>query len=115
MTGVPVHASNGIASSGTTVVGVRGERRGLEFGVVDLKQGFHVLDTVPGRCADGRVGATVGCVQFSPELRDAVLDGTITLTYRLWTRPQVKVGGRYRLGPGDDRGRRHGAGAVRHR
>jgi hypothetical protein len=39
-------------------------------------------------------------VQFSPELRDAVLDGTITLTYRLWSRPQVKVGGRYRVGPG---------------
>jgi hypothetical protein len=39
-------------------------------------------------------------VQFSPELRDAVLDGSITLTYRLWTRPQVKVGGRYRVGPG---------------
>jgi hypothetical protein len=39
-------------------------------------------------------------VQFSPDLRDAVLDGTITLTYRLWTRPKVKVGGRYRVGPG---------------
>ncbi len=38
-------------------------------------------------------------MQFSPELRDRVLDGTITLTYRLWTRPQVKVGGRYRVGP----------------
>jgi hypothetical protein len=39
-------------------------------------------------------------VQFSAELRDRVLDGSITLTYRLWTRPQVKVGGRYRVGPG---------------
>lgn len=39
-------------------------------------------------------------MQFSPDLRDAVLDGTITLTYRLWTRPKVKVGGRYRVGPG---------------
>ncbi len=36
-------------------------------------------------------------MQFSPELRDHVLDGTITLTYRLWTRPKVKVGGRYRV------------------
>lgn len=26
-------------------------------------------------------------------------DGTITVSYRLWTRPQVKVGGRYRSGP----------------
>jgi hypothetical protein len=39
-------------------------------------------------------------VQFSAELREAVLDGSITLTYRLWSRPQVKVGGRYRVGPG---------------
>ncbi len=39
-------------------------------------------------------------MQFSPDLREGVLDGSITLTYRLWTRPQVKVGGRYRLGPG---------------
>ena len=37
-------------------------------------------------------------MQFSPELRDRVADGTITLSYRLWSRPQVKVGGIYRSG-----------------
>ena len=37
-------------------------------------------------------------VQFSPELRDRVADGTITVSYRLWSRPQVKVGGVYRSG-----------------
>jgi hypothetical protein len=37
-------------------------------------------------------------VQFSPELRDGVADGTITVSYRLWSRPKVKVGGRYRSG-----------------
>jgi hypothetical protein len=37
-------------------------------------------------------------VQFSPELRDRVADGTITVSYRLWSRPQVKVGGVYRTG-----------------
>jgi hypothetical protein len=37
-------------------------------------------------------------VQFSPELRDAVAAGRITVSYRLWTRPQVKVGGRYAVG-----------------
>jgi hypothetical protein len=37
-------------------------------------------------------------VQFSPELRDRVADGTITLSYRLWSRPKVKVGGVYRSG-----------------
>lgn len=39
-------------------------------------------------------------MQFSRELRNDVLAGDITLTVRLWTRPQVKVGGRYRVGPG---------------
>jgi len=37
-------------------------------------------------------------VQFSPELRDAVANGTITVSYRLWSRPKVKVGGTYRSG-----------------
>lgn len=37
-------------------------------------------------------------MQFSPELRDRVADGTITVSYRLWSRPQVKVGGIYQSG-----------------
>jgi hypothetical protein len=37
-------------------------------------------------------------VQFSKELRDDVAGGDITITFRLWRRPQVKVGGRYRVG-----------------
>jgi len=37
-------------------------------------------------------------VQFSSELGDRVADGTITVSYRLWSRPQVKVGGVYRTG-----------------
>ncbi|WP_051510499.1 ASCH domain-containing protein [Intrasporangium oryzae] len=32
---------------------------------------------------------------FSRELRDAVARGEITVSIRLWSRPQVKVGGRY--------------------
>jgi hypothetical protein len=40
-------------------------------------------------------------VQFSRELRNDVLAGDITLSVRLWQRPQVKVGGRYRVGPGE--------------
>lgn len=39
-------------------------------------------------------------MEFSRELRDAVLAGDITVTFRLWQRPQVKVGGRYRVGSG---------------
>jgi hypothetical protein len=37
-------------------------------------------------------------VQFSRELRDRVADGTITVSYRLWSRPQVKIGGTYSSG-----------------
>jgi hypothetical protein len=40
-------------------------------------------------------------MQFSRELREEVLAGEITLTVRLWTRPQVKEGGRYRVGAGE--------------
>jgi hypothetical protein len=37
-------------------------------------------------------------VEFSRELRADVLSGAITVTFRLWSRPQVKAGGRYRIG-----------------
>lgn len=33
---------------------------------------------------------------FSPELRAAVASGDITVSIRLWSRPKVKAGGRYR-------------------
>jgi len=39
-------------------------------------------------------------VQFSRELRNDVLAGDITLSVRLWQRPKVKPGGRYRVGLG---------------
>ncbi len=37
-------------------------------------------------------------MQFSPALRERVADGTITVSYRLWSRPKVRVGGVYRSG-----------------
>ncbi|HEY7135230.1 MAG TPA: ASCH domain-containing protein [Acidimicrobiia bacterium] len=37
-------------------------------------------------------------MQFSADLRDRVADGAITVSYRLWSRPQVKAGGVYRSG-----------------
>jgi hypothetical protein len=40
-------------------------------------------------------------VQFSRELRGDVLAGEITVSVRLWTRPRVKPGGRYRVGLGE--------------
>jgi hypothetical protein len=37
-------------------------------------------------------------VEFSRELREDVIAGDITLTYRLWSRPQVRAGKRYAVG-----------------
>jgi uncharacterized protein YqfB (UPF0267 family) len=39
-------------------------------------------------------------VEFSQDLRADVLSGRITVTFRLWRQPKVKVGGRYRVGAG---------------
>jgi hypothetical protein len=39
-------------------------------------------------------------MQFAKPLRDRVRSGRIKCSVRIWTRPQVKVGGRYRLGEG---------------
>ncbi len=39
-------------------------------------------------------------MEFSRELRSSVLSGDITVSFRLWQRPQVKAGGRYRVGDG---------------
>lgn len=38
-------------------------------------------------------------MNFSEELRPAVIAGDLTLSFRLWKRPKVKVGGRYPVGP----------------
>src|SRR5215813_13687399 len=39
-------------------------------------------------------------MNFSRELRDDVMSGDITVSFRLWQRPQVRVGGRYPVGSG---------------
>lgn len=39
-------------------------------------------------------------MEFSRELRSDVLSGDVTVTFRLWRRPQVKAGGRYRVATG---------------
>jgi hypothetical protein len=48
-----------------------------------------------------RSPASVPGVEFSRELRNDVLAGDITLSVRLWRRPRVKQGGRYRVGFGE--------------
>jgi hypothetical protein len=37
----------------------------------------------------------LGAMQFSPELRDKVIAGSLTVSFRLWQSPKVRVGGRY--------------------
>ena len=39
-------------------------------------------------------------MQFTKRLRDPIARGEVTCSVRIWQRPQVKVGGRYKLGPG---------------
>jgi hypothetical protein len=39
-------------------------------------------------------------MHFTKRLRDGVRRGEITLSVRIWMRPQVKVGGRYRMEEG---------------
>jgi hypothetical protein len=39
-------------------------------------------------------------VEFSRELRDDVLSGDITVSFRLWRHAKVRPGGRYRVGSG---------------
>jgi hypothetical protein len=38
-------------------------------------------------------------MEFSRDLRDAVMSGDITVSFRLWRRPKVRPGGRYLVGP----------------
>jgi hypothetical protein len=40
-------------------------------------------------------------VQFATRLRDRVMLGEITCSVRIWQRPHVRTGGRYRLGSGE--------------
>jgi hypothetical protein len=40
-------------------------------------------------------------VQFTKRLREGVREGTITCSVRIWLRPHVKVGGRYRMEEGE--------------
>ena len=47
-----------------------------------------------------RAGRTVGLVEFSRELREDVLAGEITVSFRLWRRRKVLPGRRYPVGPG---------------
>lgn len=38
-------------------------------------------------------------MEFSRDLREAVIAGDVSVSIRLWQRPKVRVGGRYPVGP----------------
>ena len=38
-------------------------------------------------------------MDFSRELREDVMSGEITVSFRLWRRPKVRQGGQYPVGP----------------
>jgi uncharacterized protein YqfB (UPF0267 family) len=40
-------------------------------------------------------------VQFTKRLHDGIRSGEITVSIRIWQRPHVRVGNRYRLGDGE--------------
>ncbi len=40
-------------------------------------------------------------MQFARPLRERVISGEIDCSVRIWKQPRVKVGGRYRVGPGE--------------
>src|SRR5262245_40308939 len=80
-------------------------RQGMEPGCRGIRpsrdgnhgeRGVHPALHRPRRTAP----VSVRRVDFSRELRNDVLAGDITVSVRLWKRPQVKQGGRYRVGPG---------------
>lgn len=39
-------------------------------------------------------------MMFARRLREPVMRGEVTCSMRIWRSPRVKLGGRYRLGPG---------------
>lgn len=44
---------------------------------------------------------TLAFVTFTKRLREGVRNGEITCTVRIWTRPHVRVGGRYAMEEGE--------------
>ena len=38
-------------------------------------------------------------MEFSQDLRADVVSGDVTVSFRLWSRPRVRIGGHYAVGP----------------
>ena len=66
--------------------------------IVAMASPSFVLPRAAPSHAHGAASRNLRSVQFSPELRDGLASGRITLSFRLWQRPKVKVGGQYATG-----------------
>jgi hypothetical protein len=79
-----------------------GRRDGIQtsesFTRGDAKHDSHALD-YSGACAE-MTSRTVSML-FSKRLHAGILRGDITCSVRIWKRPHVKVGGRYKFGAGE--------------
>jgi hypothetical protein len=47
----------------------------------------------------GSIAPTLDIVQFSRDLREGVMSGQITVSFRLWRQAKVRAGNRYSVGP----------------
>jgi hypothetical protein len=45
--------------------------------------------------------AIILAMKFTKRLRDPIMHGEVTCSVRIWQSPRVKLGGRYKLGPGE--------------
>jgi hypothetical protein len=54
---------------------------------------------VADRCLQAGGRRSIWLMEFSRELREGVISGEITVSFRLWRRPKVREGGQYPVGP----------------
>ena len=64
-----------------------------------LCQASSTTGCLAGRCLQARRQRSIRLMEFSRELREDVMSGDITVSFRLWRRPKVREGGQYPVGP----------------
>jgi len=60
-------------------------------------EGWSILSGIIGKL----VSPYRDCMTFTKRLRERVRRGEITCTVRIWTRPHVRIGARYRMEEGE--------------
>ena len=58
-----------------------------------------LLDAWPAAAFRPGGKRSIRLMEFSRELREDVMSGEITVSFRLWRRPKVREGGQYPVGP----------------